>query len=31
MLLVYEYREEEVRVVVLTNQDARSSSAVRDK
>lgn len=31
MLLVYEYREEEDRVVVLTIQDARSSSAVRDK
>jgi plasmid stabilization system protein ParE len=28
MLLVYEYREEEDRVVVVTVQDARSSSAV---
>ena len=28
MLLVYEYREEEDRVVVVTIQDARSSSAV---
>jgi plasmid stabilization system protein ParE len=29
MLLVYEHREDEDRVVVLTIQDARSSSAVR--
>ena len=29
MLLVYEYLEDEDRVVVLTIQDARSSSAVR--
>ena len=28
MLLVYEYREEEDRVAVVTIQDARSSSAV---
>lgn len=28
MLLVYEYREDEDRVVVVTVQDARSSSAV---
>jgi plasmid stabilization system protein ParE len=28
MLLVYEYREEEERVVVVTVQDARSSSTV---
>jgi len=28
MLLVYEYLEEEDRVVVVTVQDARSSSAV---
>ena len=28
MLVVYEYREEEDRVVVVTVQDARSSTAV---
>ena len=28
MLIVYEYRETEDRVVILTIQDARSSSAV---
>lgn len=28
MLLVYEYREEEDRAVIVTVQDARSSSAV---
>jgi plasmid stabilization system protein ParE len=28
MLMVYEYREEEDRVVVVTVQDARSSAAV---
>jgi hypothetical protein len=28
MLLVYEYRDDEERVVVVTVQDARSSTAV---
>jgi hypothetical protein len=27
MLLVYEYRPDDDRVIVVTNQDARSSSA----